>query len=240
MSPTGTLAVSPLADRRLQLLAMPAAALVVAYAAAASLGAPSTALNLILTAAVAVLAPLAWGAFAKAPPALAPCAAFSRPPRPAGSWEPSSGTTTSSPAGRTRRRPSDRGTPSSLQRSRLRLQGSWSECGRSSHCDTQRSTRRSSSLRASPSGRSGTAWRTTDRRAPARARGGLDRDRHRAAPLAEANDELARANVEIRAVHTGLENLLVIADERTHGALRELIEEAGEDLAAFLRRYRAR
>jgi hypothetical protein len=57
--------------------------------------------------------------------------------------------------------------------------------------------------------------------------------------LRDANDELARTNVEIRAVHAALEDLLVIADERTHGALRQLIEEAGEDLAEFLRRYRA-
>jgi hypothetical protein len=57
--------------------------------------------------------------------------------------------------------------------------------------------------------------------------------------LAQANDELARTNVEIRAVHAAFEDLLVIADERTHGGLRELIEEAGEDLAQFLRRYRA-
>jgi protein required for attachment to host cells len=57
--------------------------------------------------------------------------------------------------------------------------------------------------------------------------------------LAEANDELARTNVEIRAVHAAFEDLLVIADERTHGGLRELIEETGEDLAEFLRRYRA-
>jgi hypothetical protein len=57
--------------------------------------------------------------------------------------------------------------------------------------------------------------------------------------LAEANEELARTNVEIRAVHAAFEDLLVIADERTHGGLRELIEEAGEDLAEFLRRYRA-
>jgi hypothetical protein len=57
--------------------------------------------------------------------------------------------------------------------------------------------------------------------------------------LAQANQELARTNVEIRAVHAAFEDLLVIADERTHGGLRELIEQAGEDLAEFLRRYRA-
>src|SRR5918996_1994967 len=57
--------------------------------------------------------------------------------------------------------------------------------------------------------------------------------------LAQANQELARTNVEIRTVHEAFEDLLVIADERTHGGLRELIEETGEDLAEFLRRYRA-
>jgi hypothetical protein len=56
--------------------------------------------------------------------------------------------------------------------------------------------------------------------------------------LADANQELARTNVEIRTVHAAFEDLLVIADERTHGGLRELIEETGEDLAEFLRRHR--
>jgi hypothetical protein len=56
--------------------------------------------------------------------------------------------------------------------------------------------------------------------------------------LAEANQDLAGANVQIRAMHAAFEDLLVIVDERTDGALGELIEEAGEDLADFLGRYR--
>jgi hypothetical protein len=52
-----------------------------------------------------------------------------------------------------------------------------------------------------------------------------------------ANDELARKNVELRSVHTAFEHLLVIADERTHGGLRALIEDAGEDLARLLSSY---
>jgi hypothetical protein len=55
--------------------------------------------------------------------------------------------------------------------------------------------------------------------------------------LATANEELARANVQLRAVHTAFEDLLVIADQRTSGGLRVLIEDAGEDLARLLTRY---
>jgi hypothetical protein len=55
--------------------------------------------------------------------------------------------------------------------------------------------------------------------------------------LATANEELARANVELRSVHMAFEDLLVITDERTHGGLRTLVEDAGEDLARLLSRY---
>ena len=58
--------------------------------------------------------------------------------------------------------------------------------------------------------------------------------------LAEANNELARANIGLRTVHEAFESLLVMVDERTHGGLRELIEQSGEDLARLLKRYRAR
>src|SRR5918992_4454295 len=58
---------------------MPAAVLVCGYAAAASLGASSTALNLILTGAVAVVAPLGWAAFVKAPPPIRPMCALLAP-----------------------------------------------------------------------------------------------------------------------------------------------------------------
>jgi hypothetical protein len=55
--------------------------------------------------------------------------------------------------------------------------------------------------------------------------------------LAETNEELARANVELRAVHTAFEDLLVLTDERSHGGLRALVEDAGDDLARLLSRY---
>ena len=58
--------------------------------------------------------------------------------------------------------------------------------------------------------------------------------------LADANDELARANVGLRAVHEAFEGLLVMVDERTDGGLRELIEQAGDEFAQLLKRYRAR
>ena len=57
--------------------------------------------------------------------------------------------------------------------------------------------------------------------------------------LVVANDGLARANVELRSAHATFESLLAVVDERTGGALRELVEEAGEELAATLARYRA-
>jgi hypothetical protein len=58
--------------------------------------------------------------------------------------------------------------------------------------------------------------------------------------LAEMNEQLAAANVEIRAVHEGFEDLLVLADERTGGGLRDLIEQTGDDLAGFFARYLGR
>jgi len=57
--------------------------------------------------------------------------------------------------------------------------------------------------------------------------------------LSEANQELGRANAEVRAVHGAFEDLLLLADERTHGAMSDLIEETGADLAAMLESYRA-
>lgn len=58
--------------------------------------------------------------------------------------------------------------------------------------------------------------------------------------LADANEQLARTNVQIRAVHGAFEDLLELADERTNGRLRELIEEAGEDIARLLAQHRGR
>jgi hypothetical protein len=41
-------------------------------------------------------------------------------------------------------------------------------------------------------------------------------------------------------VHEGFEDLLVLADERTGGGLRDLIEQTGDDLAGFFARYLGR
>lgn len=52
--------------------------------------------------------------------------------------------------------------------------------------------------------------------------------------LALANEELGRANAHIRAMQIVHAELLNLADERTHGRMRELIEETGSELADFL------
>lgn len=52
--------------------------------------------------------------------------------------------------------------------------------------------------------------------------------------LDAANEELRRANVEIRAMSVANAQLLNLADERTGGRMRDLIEETGTDLAALL------
>ncbi len=52
--------------------------------------------------------------------------------------------------------------------------------------------------------------------------------------LATANEELARANLELRTMHVAFADLLNLADERTHGRMRELIEDTGEELAELL------
>ena len=52
--------------------------------------------------------------------------------------------------------------------------------------------------------------------------------------LADANEDLARANAQIQAVHIAYADLLNLTDERTRGRVRELIEDAGEDLAELL------
>jgi hypothetical protein len=49
-----------------------------------------------------------------------------------------------------------------------------------------------------------------------------------------AKDELARANAEIQAMQIAFADLLNLADERTEGRIRALIEDAGEDLAELL------
>jgi hypothetical protein len=71
-----------------------------------------------------------------------------------------------------------------------------------------------------------------------RAYGRLDRalaDAERARDeLGDANEDLARANAQIQAVHIAYADLLNLTDERTRGRVRELIEDAGEDLAELL------
>jgi hypothetical protein len=52
--------------------------------------------------------------------------------------------------------------------------------------------------------------------------------------LALANEELARANARVQAMQIAHAELLNLADERTHGRMRELIEETGSDLADLL------
>jgi hypothetical protein len=52
--------------------------------------------------------------------------------------------------------------------------------------------------------------------------------------LVEANEELGRANVQIRAMHIAFADLLNLADERTNGRVRALIEDTGIELAELL------
>jgi len=52
--------------------------------------------------------------------------------------------------------------------------------------------------------------------------------------LADVNEDLARANAQIQAVHVAYADLLNLTDEQTHGRVRELIEDAGGGLAELL------
>ncbi len=52
--------------------------------------------------------------------------------------------------------------------------------------------------------------------------------------LAAANEDLARANMELRVMHTAFADLLNLADERSSGRMRELIEDTGDELAKLL------
>lgn len=52
--------------------------------------------------------------------------------------------------------------------------------------------------------------------------------------LAAANDDLARVNMELRVMHTAFADLLNLADERSSGRMRELIEDTGDELATLL------
>jgi hypothetical protein len=52
--------------------------------------------------------------------------------------------------------------------------------------------------------------------------------------LAAANEELARTNLELRTTQLAMADVLNLADERTHGRMRELIEKTGGQLAELL------
>jgi len=58
--------------------------------------------------------------------------------------------------------------------------------------------------------------------------------------LSAANEELARANLELRTMQVAMADLLNFADERTHGRMRELIEDTGSELADLLEEELAR
>jgi hypothetical protein len=52
--------------------------------------------------------------------------------------------------------------------------------------------------------------------------------------LAAANEELARTNLELRTTQLAMADVLNFADDRTHGRMRELIENTGGELAELL------
>jgi NADP-dependent 3-hydroxy acid dehydrogenase YdfG len=52
--------------------------------------------------------------------------------------------------------------------------------------------------------------------------------------LAAANERLRDENVRLRAMDVAFRELLNFADERSHGQLRILVEQAGEQLADWL------
>jgi uncharacterized protein YhaN len=52
--------------------------------------------------------------------------------------------------------------------------------------------------------------------------------------LTAANEELARTNLELRTIQVAMADVLNLADERTHGRMRELIEATGGKLAELL------
>ena len=76
------------------------------------------------------------------------------------------------------------------------------------------------------------AFRATDSITSAeRAYARLDRA---LADTEKARDDLARANAEIRMIQIAYAEVLNLADERTEGRIRELIEDTGDELAAIL------
>ena len=52
--------------------------------------------------------------------------------------------------------------------------------------------------------------------------------------IAMTPEDLARANLELRVMHTAFADLLNLADERSSGRMRALIGDAGDDLAELL------
>lgn len=76
------------------------------------------------------------------------------------------------------------------------------------------------------------AFRATDSISSAeRAYARLDRA---LAETEKTRDDLARANAEIRTIQIAYAEVLNLADERTEGRIRELIEDTGDELAAIL------
>lgn len=55
--------------------------------------------------------------------------------------------------------------------------------------------------------------------------------------LVLANDDLQRANVQLKTLQISLAEALNLADERSHGRMRELIEDTGEELAELLEKH---
>jgi hypothetical protein len=52
--------------------------------------------------------------------------------------------------------------------------------------------------------------------------------------LHRANERLQRTNAELHAFHLGVIQGFALIDERTHGRLTELVEEAGDELAELI------
>ena len=63
---------------------------------------------------------------------------------------------------------------------------------------------------------------------------GTSSSMHRREALLAANDELQRRNADLEALHLAVGKGLDVIDEQTQGRLLELIEEAGDELAALV------
>lgn len=60
---------------------------------------------------------------------------------------------------------------------------------------------------------------------------------HRNDQLASANRDLQQANASLRALHVASAQLLNLADERTRGQLRDLLDETGDDLRSLIEEH---